>query len=103
MALDDLKRATDWLLAQLKAAPNNALAGATPYLRLFGNTAGGCMLAEEAVAALRVGNGAARSAERVALARFCAENIVVQSGGLASAVTDAADSVITAPVPEAAA
>jgi len=102
-ALDDLERATDWLLAQLKAAPNNALAGATPYLRLFGNTAGGCMLAEEAVAALRVGNGAARSAERIALARFCAENIVVQSGGLASAVTDAADSIITAPVPEAAA
>jgi len=102
-ALDDLERATDWLLAQLKTAPNNALAGATPYLRLFGNTAGGCMLAEEALAALRLGNGAARGAERVALARFCAENIVVQSGGLASAVTEAADSVTTAPVPEAAA
>ena len=32
---------------------DTALAGATPYLRLFGNAAGGCMLAEQALAALR--------------------------------------------------
>jgi acyl-CoA dehydrogenase len=102
-ALDDLERATDYLLAQLETSPQNALAGATSYLRLFGNTTGGCMLAEEALAALRLGNGAARSSERVALARFCAENIVVQSGGFAAAVTEAADSITTAPVPEAAA
>ena len=30
-----------------------ALAGATPYLRLFGNAAGGCMLADQALASLR--------------------------------------------------
>jgi acyl-CoA dehydrogenase len=102
-ALDDLERATDYLLAQLETSPQNALAGATSYLRLFGNTTGGCMLAEEALAALRLGNSAARSSERVALARFCAENIVVQSGGFAAAVTEAADSITTAPVPEAAA
>jgi acyl-CoA dehydrogenase len=102
-ALDDLERATDWLLAQLKSAPQNALAGATPYLRLFGNTAGGCLLADEALAALRLGDGAARARERIALARFCAENIVVQSGGLTSAVTEGADSVTAAPVPEPAA
>jgi acyl-CoA dehydrogenase len=102
-ALDDLEHATDYLLAQLETSPQNALAGATSYLRLFGNTTGGCMLAEEALAALRLGNSAARSSERVALARFCAENIVVQSGGFAAAVTEAADSITTAPVPEAAA
>jgi acyl-CoA dehydrogenase len=102
-ALDDLDRATDWLLAQLKSAPQNALAGATPYLRLFGNTAGGCLLADEALAALRLGDGAARTGERIALARFCAENIVVQSGGLASAVMEGAESVTSAPLPGAAA
>ena len=102
-ALDDLDRATGWLLAQLQGAPQTALAGATPYLRLFGTIAGGCLLAEEALAALRVGDGAARASERVALARFCAENIVVQSSGLAAAVTDGADSVVSAPLPEAAA
>lgn len=100
-ALDDLEHATTWLLAQLASAPDNALAGATPYLRLFGNTAGACLLAQEALAALRVGDsGAARATERVSLARFCAENIAVQSGGLASAVTEGAASVTTAPLAE---
>ena len=33
---------------------NQALAGATPYLRLFSITAGGCLLAQQALAALRL-------------------------------------------------
>ena len=49
-AIDSLERATQWLLAQKSS--DAALAGATPYLRLFGNAAGGCMLAEQALAAL---------------------------------------------------
>lgn len=99
-ALDDLERATGWLLAQVKSAPQNALAGATAYQRLFGLAAGGSLLAEDALAALRRGDGTARTSERVAFARFCAETIVVQSGGLAMAVTDGADSIVSAPVPE---
>ncbi|MGC1464389.1 MAG: acyl-CoA dehydrogenase, partial [Pseudolabrys sp.] len=50
-AVDSLERTTQWLLAQKSS--DAALAGATPYLRLFGNSAGGCMLAEEALASLR--------------------------------------------------
>ncbi len=38
--------------------PNDALAGATPYLRLFASTTGGCMLAGEALAARSAGDGA---------------------------------------------
>ncbi|MGA7974217.1 MAG: acyl-CoA dehydrogenase, partial [Pseudolabrys sp.] len=45
-AIDSLERATQWLLAQ--KGSQAALAGATPYLRLFGNAAGGCLLAEQA-------------------------------------------------------
>jgi alkylation response protein AidB-like acyl-CoA dehydrogenase len=86
-ALDSLERATQWLLAQKASAP--ALAGATPYLRLFAHAAGGCMLATEALAALRSGDGAARTA----LARFFAENIAVQASGLERTVTEGADSV----------
>jgi hypothetical protein len=89
-AVDSLERATVWLLAQ-KSSPN-ALAGATPYLRLFGNAAGGCMLAEQALAALRDGDGAGRTA----LARFFAENIAVQASGLERGVTEGADSVTNA-------
>jgi len=87
-AVDSLERTTQWLLAQKSS--DAALAGATPYLRLFGNAAGGCMLAEEALASLRTGDG---EAGRTALARFFAENITVQASGLERAVTEGAGSV----------
>ena len=90
-AVDSLERATAWLLSKVDEAPQAALAGATPYLRLFGNAAGGCMLADEALAALRVADG--EPASRVAIARFFAENIAVQASGLERAVTEGADSV----------
>jgi hypothetical protein len=90
-AVDSLERATAWLLSRVNEEPQAALAGATPYLRLFGNTAGGCMLADEALAALRVSDGEPGS--RVAIARFFAENIAVQASGLERAVTEGADSV----------
>ena len=85
-----MDRATQWLLAQKSSEA--ALAGATPFLRLFGNAAGGCMLAEQALASLREGNGAARTA----LARFFAENIAVQASGLERSVTEGADSINSA-------
>ncbi len=81
-SVDSLERATHWLLKQQDAA--NIQAAATPYLRLFGNTAGGCMLADDALAALRAGDGASRTA----LTRFFAENIVVQASGLERAVNN---------------
>src|SRR5512140_3546070 len=45
-AVDSLERATQWLLAQKTS--DTTLADATPYLRLFGNASGGCMLADQA-------------------------------------------------------
>jgi len=93
-AVDSLERATVWLLGQLGKAPDQALASATPYLRLFGYAAGGCMLAGEALAASRLpgsdGGG------RIATARFFAENFAVQAGGLERTVTEGAGSVNTA-------
>jgi alkylation response protein AidB-like acyl-CoA dehydrogenase len=90
-AVDSLERATTWLLGKLEKEPQAALAGATPYLRLFGNAAGGCMLAGEALAALRLAD--AGQASRIAIARFFAENVAVQANGLERAVTEGADSV----------
>jgi hypothetical protein len=58
---------------------------------LFGNAAGGCMLADEALAALRIAG--AEPASRVAIARFFAENIAVQASGLERIVIEGADSV----------
>ena len=61
-AIASLDRATQWILGQLAKNPDAALAGATTYLRMFAHAAGGCMLAEEAVAAARSGNGAGDAA-----------------------------------------
>jgi acyl-CoA dehydrogenase len=90
-ALGSLERASRWLLERLSSAPNDALAGATPYLRLFGSTLGGCMLAGEALAARDLGNGDPQ--RYVTLARFFAENISVQAPSLERTVIDSADAV----------
>jgi acyl-CoA dehydrogenase len=88
-ALGSLERASRWLLDRVSTKPNDALAGATPYLRLFGATLGGCMLAGEALAAKAGGDG-----ERyVTLARFFAENVTVQAASLEKTVTDSAEAV----------
>ena len=91
------RRSTAWsgrhfgCSAQLGSAPDDALAGATPYLRLFGDAAGGAMLAGEALAASRLPGSDA--AGRIATARFFAENFAVQATGLERTVTEGADSV----------
>ena len=91
-AAASLERTTDWLLGRPQNDPDAALAGATPYLRLFAMAAGGALLAEEALAAARLaGNDGAPA--RIAIARFFAENLAVQAGGLERAVLDGADSV----------
>jgi hypothetical protein len=89
-ALAALDRASRWLLERMTAKPNDALAGATPYLRLFGSTLGGCLLAEQALAANKSDGGGKR---QTALTRFFAENISVHAQGLERTVTDTADAV----------
>jgi 3-(methylsulfanyl)propanoyl-CoA dehydrogenase len=93
-ALEALTRTSKWLLEQLASAPNDALAGATPYLQQFGATLGGCMLAAEALAAKSDGN--ADAPRYVSLARFFAENITVQVTSLERTVTESAESVAAA-------
>ncbi|HWM80468.1 MAG TPA: acyl-CoA dehydrogenase [Pseudolabrys sp.] len=94
-ALGSVERAVGWLAAQTDK--DMALAGATPFLRLFAGTAGGCMLAQDALVAARGDGGAMMDAAgRVALARFYAENIAVEAGGLERIVIDGASSVTEA-------
>jgi len=91
--LGALERTSRWLLERLNATPNDALAGATPYLRLFGSTLGGCVLAREALAVQKTGAGGGDPARYVAVARFFAENITVQAASLERAVIDGAEAV----------
>src|SRR4051794_4119015 len=92
-ALGALERTSRWLLERNATAPNDALAGATPYLRMFGGTLGGCMLAGQALAARDAGDGYGDPARHVTLARFFAENVSVQAGALERTVMDSADAV----------
>ena len=90
-ALDSLTRATQWF--QNGKDADAALAGASPYLRLFGITTGGCYLAQQALAAIRLGEAAQ---PRLALARFFAENFAVQAGGLERTVVEGAPGLLGA-------
>jgi alkylation response protein AidB-like acyl-CoA dehydrogenase len=97
-AVESLAQASEWMLARLPTAPDAALAGATPYLRLFGLAAGGARLAEEALAASRHAGDAdaADKPGRIAVARFFAENLAAPAPALARVVITGADAVLSA-------
>jgi acyl-CoA dehydrogenase len=92
-AVDSLEHATAWLLGRLDSDAESALAGASPYLRLFGTATGGCLLAQQALAALRLGDDAA---PRLALARFFAENVAVHASALERTIIEGAAGVLGA-------
>jgi acyl-CoA dehydrogenase len=89
-AVDSLARATAWLIGQLGKAPDAALAGATPYLRLFGFASGGCLLAKRALSTKRAGEDAAAA---LATVRFFAEHIAVNAGSLERTVVEGAGGI----------
>ncbi len=94
--------ATAWLAAHGPENPNAALAGATPYLRMFGTVTGGWLLARGALAATRQlvaggGDGDFLTA-KVATARFYAEQILPQARGLLPAVTGGVEDLFAIPV-----
>jgi hypothetical protein len=78
-SIADLEEATRWLLeAQAGSRIAEALAGATPYQRLFGLVLTGVYLAKGALAA----SGDAYGGKRVALCRFAAENLIAETAAL---------------------
>ncbi len=84
-----LRQATDWIA---DADPADALAGATPYLRLFGIVLGGWLMARQALAACALledapGDRAAFLEAKVVTARFYCAQLLPQAGGLLPAVT----------------
>jgi alkylation response protein AidB-like acyl-CoA dehydrogenase len=80
--LGSAARASEWMLEKIMNASNEALAGATPYLRLLSLAAGGCMLAREVLDGRADETLRERAIRRTPLARFLAENIVVQAPAL---------------------
>ena len=101
-AIESLDRATSFML---KAASGNqpeaALAGATPYLRLFALAQGGAGLAEAALAAsaaAAAGDSDPAHPARIALCRFFAENVATAARGLEESVIFGAAFVEDAPL-----
>ncbi len=89
-----LNAATRWLARALETDLDAALAGATPYLRLFGLTAGGVYLARGALAAARDGSARNGNGTQMALATFFAENLAVTAPGLGETVCHGAQSAL---------
>jgi hypothetical protein len=92
-AVAALAEATHWMGGALARSPDAALAGAAPYLRLFGLAAGGTYLARGALAVARDGSADGQS-HRIALARFFAENLATAAPGLKETVVAGADSAL---------
>jgi acyl-CoA dehydrogenase len=83
-AAEALEKATGWLRAH-QADHDRLLGAASPYLRLFGQTAGVACLAKAALAAVRrkkESETAAVLSDVITDARFYAETIAVGSAGL---------------------
>jgi acyl-CoA dehydrogenase len=96
-AVDSLDRATRFMLRALaENASEDALAAASPYLRLFATAQGGALLGAAALAAHRAaaaGDNDHAHAGRVQLARFFADNIATSAPGLADVVVGGAASL----------
>jgi alkylation response protein AidB-like acyl-CoA dehydrogenase len=93
-AIAALETATNWLLqAQSDGHMTEALAGATPYQRLFGLVLTGVYLARGALVA--ADNGGETSG-RVSLCRFMAENLLAETSALKDRVVAGAPSLAAA-------
>jgi alkylation response protein AidB-like acyl-CoA dehydrogenase len=82
IALDGLSDTSDWLLAKLSADDiEDALAGATPFLRQLGTVVAGWLMAKSALAAVSAGDSGFNR-EKVIVARFYGEHLLPQVNGL---------------------
>ena len=90
--LTDLSAATDYLLDCLKSGDkSSALAGATPYLRLFGLASGAVYLANSTLTSQDVDIPA-----RAADARFMAFNLTNETTSLRNTIEHGAESLLSA-------
>ncbi|TBW34506.1 acyl-CoA dehydrogenase [Siculibacillus lacustris] len=92
-AIDDLAATVAWFAAPGRD-PAEALAGATPFLRLMSLVAGGAWLAGGAAEASTEGD--ADAGAQVALVRFFAENLLAETAALRDRVVAGAPSTLAA-------
>ncbi|MGM4980127.1 acyl-CoA dehydrogenase [Hyphomicrobiales bacterium] len=89
-AIADLEKASEWLLSrQAEGAVAEALAGATPYQRLFGLVLTGAYLAKGGLVDAADGE----AGKRIALCRFAAENLLAETAALTDRIVAGASSL----------
>ena len=104
-ALDEgsekLREAGLWLGSRLAGAPNDAAAGATPFMRLAGVVIGGYYLARSAKVAQQLLDSEEGDTDflndKIATARFYAEQVMPTVSGLVPAITQGAEQLFAIP------
>jgi alkylation response protein AidB-like acyl-CoA dehydrogenase len=95
--VDALESATAWLREAMGRNYDDAAAGATSYLRMFGTVAGSFMLARSALAAHHAlnesGDNTGFYRNKIVTARFFAEQVLPQAAALLGPVTRGADTL----------
>jgi alkylation response protein AidB-like acyl-CoA dehydrogenase len=93
-AIDCLDEATAWLATHGRDDVRHALAGATPYLRLFGLVVGGWLMARQALAATEAVGAAGVEPDdkaflegKITMARFFADQLLPAAKGLVGPAT----------------
>jgi len=85
-----LTSVTEWIMTNGLADPVQALAGATPYLRIFGTVTGGWLLTKQALSAQSEIDAGSEDVDyllaKITTARFYAEQILPQAAGLVPSV-----------------
>ena len=93
-----LAEATDWLLSAFQSDARTAMAGAVPYLKLFGTVTGGWLLARSAVIAKARLDAGSKEHDfyrgKIATARFFAEHQLPLAQALKSEIINGADSTL---------
>ena len=92
--------ATRWLMANGAGDPTDAMAGATPYLRMLGQLVGGWLLARLALGAhrrLADGGDDEFLASKIVVARFYAEQLLPLARAQMGAVTAGASDLFALP------
>ena len=100
-AREDLQKATMWFMANAMGKPDNAGAGATDYMHLFGLVALGYMwgrIAKAAVAKRAEGNGVAeRMDAKLVAGRFFMERTLPETATRLARIAAGADTVMALP------
>jgi 3-(methylthio)propanoyl-CoA dehydrogenase len=99
--VEALSNAVEYILANYSENPKSVMAGAVPFLKLFGIVAGGWQLTRGAVvSANRLAQGKGDSAfytSKIATAHFFTEHVLAAAPGLADTVVRGGESAIEFP------